>query len=129
MLNGTAFTTARMLLHAVVPFDPPFMGKMLKAVPPQGGSDENLTGVTPSFFDYYKIPQVKLLVRCIMHLLYTLLLSFATLETPMFWLQEGARETTLLHPEHPRSRDPCILYDPTDVRASQRKKIFLLTPW
>ena len=129
MLNGTAFTTARMLLHAVVPFDPPFMGKMLKAVPPQGGSDENLTGVTPSFFDYYKIPQVKLLVRCIMHLLYTLLLSFATLETPMPWLQEGARETTLLSPEHPRSRDPCILYDPTDVRASQRKKIFLLTPW
>ena len=119
VLNGTAFTTARMLLHAVVPFDPPFMRKMLKVVPSASGSDADVYGMTPNCWKYYTIPVVKLLVRFVMHLLYTLLLSFATLETPMPWLQEGARETTLLNPEHPRSRDPCISSDPTGVRLAE----------
>ena len=118
MLNGTAFTTARMLLHAVVPFDPPFMRKMLKVVPSASGSDADVFGMTPNRWKYYTIPVVKLLVRFVMHLLYTLLLSFATLETPMPWLQEGARETTLLHPEHPRSLDPCMSSDTTGVRLA-----------
>ena len=123
MLNGTTFTTARMLLHAVVPFDPPFMRKMLKFVPSASGSDADVYGRTPNCWDYYTIPVVKLLVRFVMHLLYTLLLSFATLETPMPWLQEGARETTLLHPEHPRSRDPCIRLTPRTCASQCMKNI------
>ena len=129
MLNGTSHSVARMVLHAVVPFDPPFFPKMLKAVPPQGGSDEDLDGVTPSFFDYYKIPQVKLLVRFVMHLLYTVLISFATLETPMPWLQEGARErprcSTLCSPD----RSILAFFLTPRTCASQCMKICLLTPW
>jgi hypothetical protein len=114
MLNGTAFTTARMLLHMAVPLDPPLMRKMLKVVPSPSGSDADVSGMTPNCWDYYTIPAVKLLVRLVMHFLYTLLLSSATLQTPMPWLQEGARDRAAA-PCAPSSRDPCISSDPTAV--------------
>jgi len=114
MLNGTAFTTARMLLHMAVPLDPPLMRKMLKVVPSPSGSDADVSGMTPNCWDYYTIPAVKLLVRLVMHFLYTLLLSSATLQTPMPWLQEGARDRAAA-PCAPSPRDPCISSDPTAV--------------
>jgi hypothetical protein len=89
VLRHDDVSTARMLWYMIFPVDLPGMDPMLAwrlplQMSPSDGAALCLPP-TPPFYEYYRIPMVKLIVRCTMHLLYTLLLSFATIETPMTW--------------------------------------------
>lgn len=51
---------------------------------------------SPSFWNFYQIPRVKYIVRVSTHVLYTLLLSYVALETPMTWFDQ-LEEGVILH--------------------------------
>ena len=87
VLNGSDFTTLRMLVHMFVPINPPFMKRMLAWRYPVSLPDAEIPQGEPPFYAYYGIPQVKYMVRFTSHLLFTLLVSYATLETPMTWFK------------------------------------------
>ena len=88
VLNRSA-SLPRIVLHMLLPVDVPGFEPIIvwRAPFSMEGTDVTALG-TPPRLSFYQIPQVKSLVRFTMHVSYTCLISYATMETPMTWLDE-----------------------------------------
>ena len=115
VLNG-APSSLRLFLHMLFPFDLPWLEPMLAWQMPMSSMavvrkemaiDDDVPLLAarapmrpPPPCAFYQIPQVKLIVRFTAHMVYTFLVSYATVETP--WIPNTINEKTVqeVHTTH-----------------------------
>lgn len=88
VLNGRDISIVRIFFFMLLPVNWPGLRPMLAWRVPPAMEVEVVKLGAPSRWAFYSIPQVKFIVRFTMHMIYTLAISFATMETPMSWVSQ-----------------------------------------